>query len=264
MSLLQVSHLSAGYGGKEILRDISFAVEPGQLVGVLGSNGCGKTTLLKAICQILPHTGSCAVEGTLLERLSPRHLAAMCSYIPQRSGITIDISTLDVVLMGYNPHLGLLEHPTRAMRAEAEGLLELVGLPGCGELNYLQLSEGQKQLCILARTLAAGSRIFLLDEPESALDLRRRTRMLMLLRQQLGDSRGAVVALHDPSLALNHCDTLFLLADGKLTGCIHPHSDTPEAMESQLAGLYGPVTLLRCQDKKGNFHLVMLKEPEAL
>lgn len=263
MNLLEVSHLTAGYGGKDILRDISFTLEPGQLVGILGANGSGKTTLLKSICHILPHKGSCAVAGTPLEGLSPRRLAALCGYIPQRSGIAIDISVLDVVLMGYNARLGLLEQPTRAMREQAEGLLGQVGLPGFGEKNYLTLSEGQKQLTILARTLAGEGRLLLLDEPESALDLRHRTHMLTLLRQWVGTERGGLMALHDPALALNHCDELLLLADGSLAGRIRPRRDSLPEMERQLGRLYGPVTLLRCQNKCGREHLVMLKEEES-
>lgn len=262
MNLLEVSHLTAGYGGRSVLRDISFTLEPGQLVGVLGANGSGKTTLLKAICSILPHGGSCAAAGTPLEGLSPRQLAALCSYIPQRSGITIDISALDVVLMGYNPRLGLLEHPTKAMRAEAAQLLERAGLPGYGERNYLRLSEGEKQLCVLARTLAAGSRLLLLDEPESALDLRHRTHVLSLLEGWAQGERGALITLHDPALALNHCHTLLLLAEGQLAGCIHPRQDTLGEMEEQLSRLYGAVTLLRCRDKRGEEHIVMLKDRE--
>lgn len=100
MSLLTISHLSAGYGRKEILHDISFTSRPGTITGILGANGCGKTTLLKAIANILPHKGSCLLAENTLESLSARELAKQCGYIPQKSGITIDLTVLDVVLMG--------------------------------------------------------------------------------------------------------------------------------------------------------------------
>ena len=162
---------------------------------------------------ILPHQGACLLEDSPLEGLSPRKLARLCSYIPQRSGIAIDISALDVVLMGFNPHLGLLEHPGASMRQSAIQALELVGLVGRGEDNYLTLSEGQKQLCILARTLVSDSKLLLLDEPESALDFRFRHQMLSLLRNWVTSrNRSAVVSLHDPTLALNFCDKLLLLS----------------------------------------------------
>lgn len=115
MSLLTVSHLSAGYGRKEILHDISFTSRPGTITGILGANGCGKTTLLKAIANILPHKGSCLLAENTLESLSARELAKQCGYIPQKSGITIDLTVLDVVLMGYHPDLSLLQPPTAQM-----------------------------------------------------------------------------------------------------------------------------------------------------
>ena len=97
------------------------------------------------------------------------------------------------------------------MVAEAEAALAQVGLPEMGDNNFLILSEGQKQLCILARTIVSGSRLLLLDEPESALDFRHRYRMLDLVRSWVGKTNGgAVVTLHDPVLALNRCDRLMV------------------------------------------------------
>lgn len=265
MSFFSVSNLTAGYGGKPILNQISFALDEGCLLGILGANGSGKTTLLKAICGILPHKGDCVLEQTPLEGLSPRQLANLCSYIPQRSGITIDICALDVVLMGFNPRLKLLEHPNSAMKEAARQALARVGLAGREETNYLHLSEGQKQLCILARTLVSDGKLLLLDEPESALDFRFRYRMLEILRDWLkNQSRSAIVTLHDPSLALNHCSQLLLLSEGSVQSILHPRTDPLEKMESQLAAIYGRVSLQRCKDRSGQMHLVMLKEREEL
>ncbi len=271
MSFFKVEDLTAGYGGRPVVEKISFELEEGSLLGLLGANGSGKTTLLKAICGILPHQGSCVLEGTRLEKLPPRQLARLCSYIPQRSGISIDISLLDVVLMGFNPRLGLLEHPSAQMKEKARQALAQTGLEERAEDNYLQLSEGQKQLCILARTLAAEGRFLLLDEPESALDFRHRYRMLELLRDWLrgGEDggqkkRAAAAALHDPSLALNCCDSLLLLSEGKIHAVLHPGTDPLERMEEQLAVIYGSVSLHRCRDKSGREQLVMLKENGGL
>ena len=172
MNFFTVNHLTAGYGSKSVLKDISFSLDRGCLLGILGANGSGKTTLLKALCNLLPHEGSCTLEGTPLEKLKPAQMAKLCGYIPQRSGISLHISALDVVLMGFNPHLGLLERPTAAMKTQALRMLALTGLEGKEASDYLTLSEGQKQLCILARTLCTGSRLLFLDEPESALDFR--------------------------------------------------------------------------------------------
>ena len=264
MSFFAVHQLRAGYGQRNILSDVSFSMEEGRIVGVIGGNGCGKTTLLKSICGILPHEGTCTLMGTALERLSAKQLAQRCSYIPQRSGISIDISTLDVVLMGLNPQLRLLEHPDKAMKERAREALSLVGLGDRAHDNYLSLSEGQKQLCIFARTLVSDGSLFLLDEPESALDFRYRYRTLSLLKDWVTrGKRGAIVTLHDATLALNFCDELLLLSEGRILGTLCPQEDPMETMEGMLSQVYGDVSLHMCRGKNGHEHLVMIKETEA-
>lgn len=263
MHFFTVDNLTAGYGGKPILEHLSFRLDRGCLLGILGANGSGKTTLLKAVCGILPHVGSCILEGTVLEQLPPRQLALRCGYIPQRSGISIDISALDVVLMGFNPRLGLLERPTAAMRDEGRRTLALVGLGGKEDSNYLSLSEGQKQLCIFARTLCCQGRLLLLDEPESALDFRFRHQMLGLLRDWLTDGpRAAMVTLHDPSLALNYCDRLLLLSEGRVLGMLSPGTDSLPHMEALLEQIYGKISLVRLTGPTGRESLALLKEED--
>lgn len=263
MSHLSVKRISAGYGKNNVIENISFDLDDGTLMGIIGANGSGKTTLLKALCGILPHQGNCTLEGTVLEELSAKQLAKLVSYIPQRSGISIDISALDVVLMGFNPKLGLLEHPTRKMKDTAMQALEQVGLAGKEETNYLHLSEGQKQLCILARTLVSDSKLLLLDEPESALDFRFRHQMLSLLHSWVVfRERSAIVTLHDPALALNFCDKLLLLSDGGVLDIIAPKSDSLDEMEQVLRKVYGPISLQRCHNRKGEAQIIMLREDD--
>ena len=261
MSFFSVNKICAGYDRGHVIKDISFELERGCLMGIIGANGSGKTTLLKAICGNLSHSGSTVLDGCVLEKLSARQMAKLCSYIPQRSGISIDISVLDVVLMGFNPQLGLLEHPNSTMREMASEALKQVGLSGKEEWNYLHLSEGQKQLCILARTLVADKKLLFLDEPESALDFRYRYRMLDILRKWVGEKEhAAIVTLHDPFLALNYCDKLLLMSDGEVLGTIDSHMDSIEKMEQMLSKVYGEISLQVCKTRSGRSNFVMLKE----
>lgn len=263
MSFFRVERLTAGYGGRTVIEQVSFEAGAGSVTGILGANGSGKSTLLKAICGILPHQGGCTLQGKPLEGLSPRQMARRCGYIPQRSGVAIDISALDVVLMGFNPRLGLLEHPGGAMVRQARQALAQVGLAGREEDNYQTLSEGQKQLCILARTLVGEGSLLLLDEPESALDFHHRYRLMDLLHRWAAQGeRGGVVTLHDPDLALACCDQLVLLKDGRTCGLLCPGQDDLPDMEEALEQIYGKITLTRCPDRTGREHLVMLKERE--
>ena len=137
----------------------------------------------------------------------------------------------------------------------------MVGLAGKENVNYLHLSEGQKQLCILARTLITNSKLLLLDEPESALDFHYRYQMLKLIKEWNSNNHStALISLHDPMLALNTCDCLFLLSDGSIHTTIYPHTDTLSSMEEKLCHLYGDISLQYCTNKHDQKQIVMLGE----
>lgn len=258
--LLQVSHLSGGYPHHPVLHDLSFTMEKGEVVGILGPNGCGKSTLIKSICGLLSYQGSCKIQGEEVSSLSIRQRSRKISYVPQRSGIDIALTVLDVVLMGFNPNLPLRSSPTAVMKEKAHAALKQVGLADMEQQLYPNLSEGQKQLCILARTLTTGSELILLDEPESALDFSRRYQMMKMLRSWcLEEKKSVLMILHDPQLALNYCDRLVLLKDGKNADEIRPSTDSAEKMEDRLSTLFGPLSLQSCPNKQGKDQWVILE-----
>ena len=245
--MFTVENLAVRLGDKNILQNVHFTIDtPGQLVGILGANGSGKTTLLRAVAGLLPHTGCCLMDGVPLESLSTRCLAQTVSYIPQQSGISVSMSAREVVLMGCNPRLGVLQSPTAAMCAAAEEALRTVGLADKAEQDYLTLSGGERQLCILARTFVEDAPLLLLDEPDSALDLANRSHMAALLAEFVHASgKTALICLHDPMLMLDWCDTLIVLQNGQVGAMLYPRTDPVEALQSALAAVYGPLELVR-------------------
>lgn len=139
--------------------------------------------------------------------------------------------------------------------------LRQVGLAEKAQMNYMHLSEGQKQLCIISRTLVTGSKLLLLDEPESALDFHYRYQILRLLRSWVKNSQSsAIITLHDPILALNYCEHLLLLAEGNVVGMIHPRTDTLETMQQMLSRIYGEISLQYVTAKNGTRQLIMVNE----
>lgn len=267
-SRFSMNNICVSYGSHNILKNISFdtsqqqtSAQNGMVIGLLGSNGSGKTTLLRAICNELAHTGSCYLSGARLENFSVRELAKRISYIPQRSGIHISMPVLDVVLMGYNPQLHLLEHPNKTMIKNAVSALNTVGIAHLQNHDYLSLSEGEKQLCILARTMIEHTELLLLDEPDSALDFHNKYCMMKIIKKLVQDNnKTAILCLHDPVLALSYCDQLILLKDGSISDILYPVTDNVADMETAFSKLYDSVSLREYTEENGKRRLLLLSD----
>lgn len=262
MKLLNIENLTCSYEHKIILKDLSLEIPIGQVVGLLGTNGSGKTTLLKCIGNTISYTGDITISAMdnshNIRALSTRELAKKVSYIPQISGISIDLSCLDVVLMGLNPILGILEKPSPAMVSQAKDLLAMLDLSEYIYTNYQNLSQGQKQLCLLARTLISNAPLLLLDEPESSLDFGHRYELINHLRKHIGHDKSAFLALHDPQLALNHCDTIVAIHEGHCIASFAP-AHTPETeIERILSKIYGPLSVNSCYNRNNQKYLVVM------
>lgn len=258
--LVKVKNLSAGYGKKKILSDISFELKKNEVVGLLGTNGCGKTTLIKSLCKIIPSEGEIVIDGTDVSSWSSKTFAQHCSLVPQKSGIGIDITVLDVVLMGFNPFLSILEKPSKVMISKAEEMLELFGLKSREFDNFLTLSEGQKQLVIIARALVANTNVLFMDEPESSLDFAVRYDMMTTLKKQIvGQDKCALVSLHDINLALHFCDKLILIKDGKISSMVDVVNEDTNTIEQKLRDIYGSIRLLSTKDEAGKESLIIVK-----
>lgn len=260
----EVDNVSAGYGDKEIIHHIHFQIEPHTLTALIGSNGCGKSTLLKSIVNLLDYQGNCRLGGERLKELSVRKLARKISYIPQRCGIHMSMSVLDVVLMGYNPVLKLLERPNRKQKNRAKDAIASVGLAEYMDKDYLTLSVGQKQLVMLARTMIEDTDLLILDEPDSALDFQNRYRILNILKEVTEkEEKAGILCLHDPEMALEFCQQIVVMKDGEVIDVLYPQTDELEKMEAALREIYGNVTLNKCVDRKNHTHLVLLWEGDA-
>jgi iron complex transport system ATP-binding protein len=250
MSMLQVTDLHVSYGKHEILKGIGFDISKGQFAALLGLNGSGKTTLLKSISGLLPiRSGSCSVNGTSYLTLDERGIARLICYIPQRHSAIVGTTLLDAVLMGFNPYLGIFSSPGKCERRIAREALVRVGLRDMEEFDFDKLSEGQKQLVILARAIAQDSPVMLLDEPSSSLDFVNCHHVLKLVRELVRENeRAGLITMHDPNLALKWCDRILLLKDGRIYGEIDPRRDTREHIRDNLSKLYGEIEVLSYKD----------------
>jgi iron complex transport system ATP-binding protein len=217
----RVSYTYSRRGGVEpvhAVREISVRIARGSLTGLIGPNGCGKTTLLKLLSGVLvPDSGTVSLDGRALTTMSRRHVARRIAVVPQETHPAFEYTVLEMALMGRHPHLGPLQLEGPADLAIARESLEATGTVHLAERSYMALSGGEKQRVIIASALAQTPEVLLLDEPTASLDLGYQLEIGLLMRR-LNHERAAtmVMATHDLNLAASLCDTLVLMRHGRV------------------------------------------------
>ena len=215
--MLSVRGLRVSYGHREVLRGIDRDVAVGEVVGLVGPNGGGKTTLMRAISRVVPFTGDALVGGDDVASLQPRELARRVAVVPQDPTLPVGFTVLEVVVMGRTPHLRFLEQETADDLRKAETALTMVGAQGLADRRVDELSGGERQNVVIARALVQESPLLLLDEPTANLDIGHQAGIMRLLRRLATErGTGVLAALHDLTLASLYCDRLVLLASGEL------------------------------------------------
>jgi iron complex transport system ATP-binding protein len=185
------------------------------LLAVAGPNGAGKSTLLKALLGLLPAEGSIEVAGKPLDRLSPRERARLVAYVPQRSALATGVSVRDVVWQARFAHRRSWLAELRADASDwVERALERTGLVAFAGRAFDTLSGGEQRRVLLARALASGARILLLDEPTAGLDVAHVLRFYQLLGALRDEGYALVCVLHDLADVMRHADRVLLLKHG--------------------------------------------------
>lgn len=237
-TLLTVEHLSCGYGKTEVIHDLSFQVKAGERLCILGPNGCGKTTLLRALAGVLSWEGSVEADGVSLNELSPKQRAKKIALMSQFSQTAFDYTVYETVMMGRYAHQSgfLFSAETEADRAAVEEALRIADAWELKEQSVTKLSGGQLQRVFLARVFAQSPQIILLDEPANHLDLRSQAELIESLRSWTAEGERCVLGIfHDISLALSFADTALLLEQGRALA----QGPVEKLDVSLLDGLYG-------------------------
>ncbi|AIF44093.1 metal ABC transporter ATP-binding protein [Virgibacillus sp. SK37] len=206
---ISVDQLHVSYYGKEAVRDVSFSIMPGSLVGIIGPNGAGKSTLLKSILGLIPSDkGTVKVQGGEV-KLARKKLA----YVPQRSNIDWDfpISVIDTALIGTYPKLRMFRRPKKSDKQLAMECLEKVGMSEFKNRQIGELSGGQQQRVFLARALAQQAEIFFLDEPFVGIDISSEETIIKILKELRDQGKTILVVHHDLSKANDYFQQLILL-----------------------------------------------------
>lgn len=213
---LVVDQLSASLAKTRIVRDVSFEAEGAQFIGLIGPNGVGKTTLLRAIAGLIPFQGSVTLDGTSLAELSPRSRARAIAYLAQGAGSHWPLEVSRLVALGRLPHLAPFRRPGPEDEAAIARALQLAGAEAFVGRDVLALSGGERGRVLLARALAVEAPLLLVDEPVAALDPYHQIRIMEVLRAYADKGRTVIAVLHDLTLAARHCDRLLLLDGGRI------------------------------------------------
>ena len=217
--MLTLNNVSAGYGGDDIIKNISLTLAAGESLAIIGPNGCGKTTLLRTIANLLPFSGDIKLAEKSLRNMKRREIATHIAMLSQISGIYFSYSIFDTVMMGRYPHIkdNLLGMPSATDKEQVLRCLETVGLIDEKDRDITTLSGGQLQRVFLARTLAQEPQILLLDEPTNHLDLKYQAELVEHLKNWATVNKRAVIGVfHDINLALRLSNKLLVMKDGRI------------------------------------------------
>lgn len=236
---LVVEHLSAGYGDKNILHDLSISIQAGKITSIVGANACGKSTLLKTISRLLsPSQGQVLLDGKSVHHTPTKTLAQTLGLLPQSPIAPEGITVGDLISRGRNPHHGLMSRWSQkddeaiAQALEATKITELI------DREVDELSGGQRQRVWIAMALAQETDILLLDEPTTFLDVAHQIEVLdLLVDLNLNKGITIIMVLHDLNLAARYSDYLIAMSRGKVYSHGAPDSILSRDMIQAVFGL---------------------------
>ncbi len=259
---LEMQSVTLAYGHKVVVKDITFQMMPGEIVGLVGPNGCGKSTIIKALSRVIsPYSGRILLNGKDISAIPRKDLARLLGVVPQIPLLPSVFTAFEVVLMGRNPHLGLFQYEGPRELAIAWRAMEKTSTQHLAERRIDELSGGEIQGVVIARVLAQETAAVLLDEPTANLDIGRQIEIIGLIRSLCRENNMTVLmALHDLNIATQYCDRLILLNKQR----VHAEGIPEEVITSQnIEEVYGakncvythpanglPVVLLNADNSK--------------
>lgn len=256
--MIRVRSVRVTYDGIKALDGLSLDVVDGEFVGLIGPNGCGKSTLIRVISGILlPDEGCVELEMSPLKGMSRRDIARTVAVVPQESHFFLDFRCLDIVLMGRNPYLRRFQSETEEDYRVALDAMRVTDILHLRDRGVNEISGGEKQRVVIARALAQSPRILLLDEPTAHLDIDHEIEVFDLLKRLNREGLTILVVSHDVNVAAEYCERILLMVDGKLAA-----EGMPEEVITQetLCKVYGANIVVGKNPKTGAPHVLLAPE----
>lgn len=235
--VLQLRQLSTGHGRRRVGQALDLEIAAGEVLCLLGPNGCGKTTLFRTVLGLLPPlAGQVLVQGQPVQAWPRAQFARCVGYVPQAQAGVFSFAVLDMVLMGRAARLPTFARPGANDRAVALQCLERLGMAHLAQRSYTELSGGERQLVLIARALAQEPALLVMDEPTASLDFGNQIRVLEQIATLRAQGMAVLMSTHQPEHALRAADRIALLGQGRLLAVGAPRAT---ATSAALAGLYG-------------------------
>lgn len=225
--MFTVNSITAGYGTKTVLQDVSFHIPEGTLLALIGPNGSGKTTFIRAASGVLPlQAGSILAGAKDVHKMGSQERARMIAVVPQARAIPAAFNVEEIVALGRTPYLNWLGKLSERDQQVIDRVMEQTDLTAMRERNVAELSGGEQQRLFLARALAQEAPLLLMDEPTTHLDLQYQVNLMQRVRRLAHPSaeelsmgavpRTVIIAIHDINLISRYADQVGLLVGGKL------------------------------------------------
>jgi iron complex transport system ATP-binding protein len=243
--MIQIKNISFAYIGNEVLKDISFNVQLGECVGILGNNGAGKSTLITCLNKIrIPKTGEIYIDNQDVLKMGRLETARRISYVAQKNELS-QMTVFDCVLLGRKPYIkwSLSQEDINI----CDSMIEQIGLAKF-KLRYInELSGGEVQKVMLARAFVQQPQLLLLDEPTSSLDPKNQYEMLALVRRMTRERNiSTLIVIHDLNLALRYCDKFVFIKEG----VVYRYGDASIITGETIFDVYGIKALVTEADGK--------------
>ncbi|MEE2956152.1 MAG: ABC transporter ATP-binding protein [Pseudomonadota bacterium] len=238
MIRLEAKNLQVKLGKRLVIRGINFEVNASEIIGLLGPNASGKTTLLRTLAGLLsPATGEILLDGVKFEKIEPNLRARSVAYLAQGAGTHWPLTVHRLVTLGRTPYLGPLEKLNVEDEKAVKRASQNCDIVGLSQRSIAELSGGEQARVMLARAIATEPRVLLADEPVSHLDPYHQLRIMELLRMQANEDRASIVVLHDLSLAAKFCDRLVILNEGIVAASGTPREVLNNSLLNRVFGI---------------------------
>lgn len=213
MNIIEVKNLSYTVGGKKILDNVNATFTAGKITAIIGANGCGKSTLMSFLSKTRRSSNAVYFNGQDVDKISAENYALRVAVLPQRSKMVADFRVEDVVLMGRFPYKKKFRDYTAEDRLVARKAMESVGIDSMSRRKLSQMSGGEIQRVLIAKTLAQEPELILMDEPTNHLDVKYKVALMETLQAY---GKTVIIVLHDLSLAIQYCDEVIVMVEGRV------------------------------------------------